>query len=64
MVLQLSTKYTVKGIGKEQKIDSRVSIWTTGSEGDMKITKVEDAWDGDAPREGVFAKVGLSCWWC
>jgi len=50
--MNLSTKYVVKGINKEQRIDSKVSIWTEGE----KIVKVQDAWSGEVPSEGVFAK--------
>ncbi|KAG4032427.1 hypothetical protein MFRU_007g03300 [Monilinia fructicola] len=55
VVLGLKTKYVVKGLEKEQVIESRVSIWTEG-ERDLKIVKVEDAWNGDVPSEGAFAK--------
>ncbi|KAB8291188.1 hypothetical protein EYC80_009876 [Monilinia laxa] len=55
VVLGLKTKYVVKGVGKEQVIESRVSIWTEGDK-DLKIVKVEDAWNGEVPSEGAFAK--------
>ena len=36
--MDLSTRYVVKGIGKEQKINSKIQIWTEGD----KIVKVAD----------------------
>ncbi|KAF7868346.1 hypothetical protein EAF04_004878 [Stromatinia cepivora] len=61
--MDLHTKYVVKGVGIEQVIKSKVSIWTTGGDGkgplageEMKIVKVQDAWGGEAPGEGVFVK--------
>jgi hypothetical protein len=39
--------HRVKGIGSEQTIDSQILIHTTGSDSDMRITKVEDKWDGE-----------------
>jgi hypothetical protein len=56
--MNLSTKYTVKGIGKEQRIDSVVKIWTERENGEGSITKVEDRWNGEIP-EGAFAKVSF-----
>ncbi|TVY82658.1 hypothetical protein LSUE1_G004510 [Lachnellula suecica] len=53
IMLDLKSKYTVKGIGKEQTIESVVKIFTD-SEG-SKIVGVEDRWNGDIP-EGAFAK--------
>lgn len=65
--MNLSTKYTVKGIGKEQRIDSVVKIWTERDGGEGSITKVEDKWNGEIP-EGAFAKVSVlrkvvNPWW-
>jgi len=51
--LELSNKYVVKGIKKEQVIDSIVRIFV-GSDG--KIEKVEDKWNGKLP-EGAFSEV-------
>ncbi len=51
--LALSNKYVVKGIGKEQTIDSKVLIHI-GSDG--KISKVEDRWNDKLP-EGVISEV-------
>ncbi|KPI38483.1 uncharacterized protein AB675_4175 [Cyphellophora attinorum] len=45
--LGLKTRYKVKGIGSEQTIESQILIHTTGSDSDMRITKVEDKWDGE-----------------
>ncbi len=55
--VQTKVKYTVKGIGKDQVIESTVLVHT--SEDGEKITKVEDRWGGDVPPEGVFAKVSF-----
>ncbi|KAF1984242.1 hypothetical protein K402DRAFT_395905 [Aulographum hederae CBS 113979] len=51
ITMDLKTLYTVKGIGKEQTINSVVNIFTSE---DGKITKVEDKWDGKLP-EGAFS---------
>jgi len=51
--LELSNKYVVKGIKKEQVMDSIVKIFI-GSDG--KIEKVEDKWNGKLP-EGAFSEV-------
>lgn len=53
--MDLKTKYTIKGIGKEQTIESVVKIHTEGE----KIVMVEDKWSGELP-EGAFAKVSFS----
>ncbi|KAI7553941.1 hypothetical protein KC331_g889 [Hortaea werneckii] len=45
IVMDMSTRYVVKGLGKEQKINSVVEIHTEGD----KITKVADMWDGKLP---------------
>ncbi|KAL6717425.1 hypothetical protein ACLMJK_005340 [Lecanora helva] len=45
--MDLRTRYVVKGIGKEQTIDSKVNIFFDKDTG--KITKVEDKWDGKLP---------------
>lgn len=37
----------VKGLGSEQTIESQILIHTTGSDDNMRITKVEDKWDGE-----------------
>ncbi|KAJ8071019.1 hypothetical protein OCU04_001369 [Sclerotinia nivalis] len=61
--MDLHTRYVVKGVGIEQVIKSKVSIWTTGGDGkgplakeEMSILKVVDAWGGEAPGEGAFVK--------
>jgi hypothetical protein len=55
--LRLKDRYTIKGIGKEQLIDSSVLVYLT-PEGD-KVTKVVDRWDGQVPPDGFFAKVSV-----
>ncbi|KAK4891697.1 hypothetical protein LTR27_009705 [Elasticomyces elasticus] len=54
--MDLDTRYVVKGIGKEQKISSKIEIWMEGD----KIVKVADKWDGSLP-EGTIAQVS-SIW--
>ena len=49
--MDLRTRYVVKGIGKEQTIDSRVNIFFDKATG--KITKVEDKWDGKLPDSSI-----------
>lgn len=45
IAVDMTQLYTVKGIGKEQQVKSRVNIYHDG----QKITKVEDKWDGKLP---------------
>lgn len=52
--MDLKTRYVVRGIGKEQTIDSVVKIHTDGD----KITKVEDRWNDELP-EGAFKTVSV-----
>ena len=47
--MDLKTRYVVKGIGKEQVINSKVNIYTDGE----MISKVEDKWDGKLPESGI-----------
>ena len=47
--MDLKTRYVVKGIGKEQIIQSKVNIFTDGD----KISKVEDKWDGQLPEGSI-----------
>lgn len=60
----MKTRYVVKGIGKEQTIDSKVLIYFDKVTG--KITKVEDKWDGKLP-DSSFQNVSIeqlfSPWW-
>lgn len=49
--MDLRTRYVVKGIGKEQTIDSKINIFYDKSSG--KITKVEDKWDGKLPDSSI-----------
>ncbi|KAL2352374.1 hypothetical protein BJ546DRAFT_987501 [Cryomyces antarcticus] len=48
--MELKTRYVVKGIGKEQTISSIVNIFVDGQ---GKIQKVEDKWDGKLPESGI-----------
>ncbi|GAB7340255.1 hypothetical protein MBLNU457_6718t2 [Dothideomycetes sp. NU457] len=48
--MNLSTRYVVKGIGKEQKIDSVILIH---HDGNGKIEKVEDKWNGELPDSSI-----------
>lgn len=47
--MDLKTKYTVKGLGSEQTVDSKIKIWTEGEGDNMKIKRVEDRWDDNLP---------------
>ena len=58
--LKTKLKYKVKAVGKEQNIESKVLVHTTGEGDAQKITRVEDRWNGDVPSEGFFAKVSQS----
>ncbi|KAF2765552.1 hypothetical protein EJ03DRAFT_330869 [Teratosphaeria nubilosa] len=49
IVMDLETRYKVKGIGKEQVIKSVVEIHHDGE----KITKVADKWDGEISDSAV-----------
>lgn len=51
--LELKTKYTVKGLGSEQTIDSKVKIFTEGEGDNLRIKRVEDRWNDDL-KEGAF----------
>lgn len=53
ILMDLKTRYVVKGIGKEQTIESVVAIHTDDQ---GKISKVEDKWNGKLP-EGAIANV-------
>ncbi|KAF2021056.1 hypothetical protein BU24DRAFT_469836 [Aaosphaeria arxii CBS 175.79] len=53
ILLDLKSRYVIKGINKEQTIQSVVAIHTDEQ---GKITKVEDKWDGKLP-EGSIANV-------
>jgi len=47
ITMDLKTRYVVKGINKEQEINSVVTIAYDAASG--KITKVQDKWDGQLP---------------
>ncbi|KAF1829139.1 hypothetical protein BDW02DRAFT_574255 [Decorospora gaudefroyi] len=51
ILMNLKTRYVVKGIGKEQTIQSVIAI---SLDGEGKIKRVEDRWDGSLP-EGSIA---------
>lgn len=46
MLMDMKTRYVIKGIGKEQVIESVVAVYTD-EEG--KISRVEDRWNGKLP---------------
>ncbi|KAF2110552.1 hypothetical protein BDV96DRAFT_603647 [Lophiotrema nucula] len=50
IILDLKTRYVIKGIGKEQIIASKVFIHL---DGEGKIAKVEDKWDGKLPDSSI-----------
>jgi len=50
IAMDLRMRYVVKGVGKEQTIDSVINIFYDEPSG--KITKVEDKWDGKIPESG------------
>ncbi|KAF6230360.1 hypothetical protein HO133_004702 [Letharia lupina] len=52
ITMDLRTRYVVKGIGKEQTIDSKINIFHDKDTG--KITKVEDKWDGKLPDSSLM----------
>ena len=63
--MDLKTRYVVKGIGKEQTIDSKIMIHYDETSG--RVTKVQDKWDGNLPQSS-FANVShlsqlVSPWW-
>lgn len=62
--MDLRTRYVVKGINKEQTIDSKINIFYDKDTG--KITKVEDKWDGKLP-DSSFQNVSVdqlfNPWW-
>jgi len=51
IVMDLKTRYVVKGINKEQTIASVVTIKTTAD--GSKIEHVADKWDGELPDSGI-----------
>ena len=61
--MDLRQRYKVKGIGKEQTIESKVLIYL---EGDY-ISKVEDKWNGELPDSGIsnvsFRRLFSPFWW-
>jgi hypothetical protein len=53
--MDLKTRYKVKGLGSEQVINSKIVVDTVGHDGQMRIKKLEDRWDGEI-KEGPFKK--------
>merc|ERR1712000_23755 len=51
ITMDLKTRYVVKGINKEQTINSVINIFITAD--GSKIEKVEDKWDGELPDSGI-----------
>ena len=62
--IDVRMRYVVKGVNKEQIIDSKVLIHYDKATG--KITQVQDKWDGQLP-DSSFKNVSfeqvLSPWW-
>jgi hypothetical protein len=56
ILMDLRTKYVIKGINKEQTIQSLVSIHLDDQ---GKISKVEDKWNGELPT-GTIAQVSCT----
>ncbi|KAL2402337.1 hypothetical protein ABEF95_001077 [Exophiala dermatitidis] len=52
--LHLKDRYTIKGVGKDELIDSSVLVYLTDD--GQKIKKVVDRWGGEMPPDGPFAK--------
>ncbi|KAH7093203.1 hypothetical protein FB567DRAFT_514887 [Paraphoma chrysanthemicola] len=50
ILMDLKTRYVIKGIGKEQTIQSIVAIHL---DGEGKIQKVEDKWNGKLPEGSI-----------
>ena len=65
ITMDLRTRYVVKGLGKEQTIDSKINIFYDKATG--KITKVEDKWDGKLPDSSIqnvsIDQVFNPWWW-
>lgn len=62
--LDMRTRYVVKGINKEQIIDSKILIYYDKVTG--KITHLQDKWDGKLPDssfQNVSVEQVLSPWW-
>ena len=63
--IDMRTRYVVKGISKEQTIDSKIAIAYDKDTG--KITKVQDKWDGNLPdssfKDVSFDQLFNPWWW-
>jgi hypothetical protein len=53
MLMDLRVNYVIRGLNKEQMIQSVVAVYL---DGEGKIERVEDRWDGELP-EGVIGEV-------
>ena len=51
ITMDLKTRYKIKAIGKEQIINSVITIATTAD--GSKIEKVQDKWDGELPDSSI-----------
>jgi hypothetical protein len=58
IMMDLRTRYVIKGIGKEQTIQSVVAIHLDEQ---GKIAKVEDKWDGKLPDSSIANVSGFFC---
>jgi hypothetical protein len=60
----MKTSYTVKGLGKETTIESRVNIFVNEN---GQIEKVEDKWNGSLPESSIanvsWRKALSPSWW-
>ena len=63
IAMDMRTRYVIKKLGKEQTIDSKISIFY---DKDYKIERVVDAWDGKLP-DSKISDVSIdqliSPWW-
>ncbi|KAF2830809.1 hypothetical protein CC86DRAFT_391629 [Ophiobolus disseminans] len=60
MLVDLRTKYVVKGIGMEEMVQSVVAVYL---DGEGKIERVEDRWDGKLPEGSIseaFRRLGAA----
>ena len=64
ITMDMRTRYVVKGVNKEQTIDSVIQIFYDKDTG--KIQKVEDKWNGNLPDSGfkdVSVEQLFNVWW-
>jgi hypothetical protein len=55
MEMDMTTRYVVKGINKEQIVSSKVLVYLDAA--GEKIVKVEDRWNGDIDKDSSFKNV-------